>query len=277
MFATLPFNKHVEILNHSVYPQHDTFIDIGTEESMIYKLVYNTIDFASIREPMSFMTIEKLGVKVNESFDCMPLYIKEHYTKSAIKHSHEVLVAGSATWLQLDILSNDNGNIHDFTQGLYNFNQYLQEMSTRGFTIKFLYGAQSYPAKDDREFIEYMCKQFSVPWAIYEAVSLTDWLRRIDEATFLVSGRFHHTIAAACLGTPFIALNSNTPKMDGLMQVLKTKEISHYKDPDIYSKLLNATHEILSFPSDLSTFKKYNYLDMLCGKAEKNFDKLRTR
>ena len=39
-------------------------------------------------------------------------------------------------------------------------------------------------------------------------------------ARLLVSGRFHHSIAAAALGTPFVVFNSNTPKIDGLMALL---------------------------------------------------------
>jgi polysaccharide pyruvyl transferase WcaK-like protein len=34
-----------------------------------------------------------------------------------------------------------------------------------------------------------------------------------------VSGRYHHSIAAACLGTP-LALIGNTPRMEGLLERL---------------------------------------------------------
>jgi hypothetical protein len=36
----------------------------------------------------------------------------------------------------------------------------------------------------------------------------------------LVSGRFHHSIAAACLGTPLLLTGSNTPKNEGLLTLL---------------------------------------------------------
>jgi polysaccharide pyruvyl transferase WcaK-like protein len=271
--AKVEFGKNVQILNHSAYPEHSTNI-FDSEESAIYKLVYSIIDYAAIREPISFNTMKKLDINLIESFDCMPLYIKNHYVKSNIKHSKNLLIAGSASWLQLDVPSKTKGNISDFLSGLSGFNQYLQEMQSKGFKIKFLYGSKLYPAKDDREFIGYMQKHFCVDWEIYEAKSLDDWLRTIDESTFLVSGRFHHTIAAACLGTKFIALGSNTPKMDGLMQVLESEPAIKYNSCNIYNELLLRTKEILDFSRGANNLVDQTLLDYLCQKAEKNFEGL---
>ena len=273
--AKIEFGKNVQILNHSAYPEHTTNIS-DSKESAIYKLVYSVIDYAAIREPVSFNTMKKLDINLMEAFDCMPLYIKNHYVTSNIKQSKELLIAGSASWLQLDILSKEKGNITDFLTGLSAFNKYLQMMQYQGFQIKFLYGAKSYPAKDDREFIEYMQKHFCVDWEIYEAKSLDDWLRTIDEASLLVSGRFHHTIAAACLGTKFIALSSNTPKMDGLMQVLESQPVIKYNSPNIYNELLLRSQEILDFSIGTHNLVNKNRLDYLCQKAEKNFEGLKS-
>jgi len=266
--AKTEFAKHVEILNHSAYPQHDTSL-ANTEEAAIYKLVYDIIDFAAIREPVSFRVMKNLSIKIEESFDCMPLYIRNHYVKTNAKQTNKLLIAGSATWLELNIASNLRGNIEDFTQGLSGFNQYVQEMSSRGFKIKFLYGADSFPAKDDKEFIEYMQNNFQANFEVYQASTLDDWLRCIEEATILLSGRFHHTIAAACLGTHFIALNSNTPKMEGLMQALALKAPISYNDPAICDKLLQLTNKKLFLETNIPF-----YLDILCSKAVRNFDHL---
>ena len=59
--AKIKLCKHVEILNHSVYPKDNLSIDLKplilTENDhdtlRIYKLVYKTIDFFAIREPVS--------------------------------------------------------------------------------------------------------------------------------------------------------------------------------------------------------------------------------
>ncbi|AIL64808.1 hypothetical protein NOVO_02065 [Rickettsiales bacterium Ac37b] len=72
-------NKHVEIINHSMYPQ-DNLLLYNPEISGLYKLVYDTIDFSSIREPISYALAKKMNINAVESFDCMPLYIKSLQT-----------------------------------------------------------------------------------------------------------------------------------------------------------------------------------------------------
>ena len=75
-------------------------------------------------------------------------------------------------------------------------------------------------AADDREFARLLGHATGGTIELCHATSEAAWLSAIPSARLLVSGRFHYSIAAAWLGTPFIALDSNTPKMDGLMQTL---------------------------------------------------------
>lgn len=261
------FAKHVEIINHSAYPQHN--ISLGeTEEAKVYKLVYNCADYIAVREPVSFGLMRKIAPEAVLSFDCMPLYIKNHYKKTGIKKGNELVIAGSATWLQLNIPSKEKGNVADYKKGLDGFYLFLQKMAFEGFKIKFLYGAKNYPAKDDREFIEYMENKYNINWEVYEAESLNDWLKIIEEASLLISGRFHHTIAAAFLGTQFIAFNSNTPKMKGLLSALDMGDVINYSDDNIFEKLTVLTEEKLSSNTHLPNAY---YLEKLCNMALKNF------
>ena len=55
---------------------------------------------------------------------------------------------------------------------------------------------------------------------LINANSEKEWLATIDQARLLISGRFHHSIAAAFLKTPFVALQTNTPKLDALLEML---------------------------------------------------------
>jgi polysaccharide pyruvyl transferase WcaK-like protein len=75
-------------------------------------------------------------------------------------------------------------------------------------------------AADDRSFGRALHAATAGGIEILLARSELEWLSAIASARLLVSGRFHYSIAAAWLGTPFLALDSNTPKMAGLMQVL---------------------------------------------------------
>lgn len=268
--AKKELGKHVEIINHSAYPEHDIHSRNSIEAS-IYKLVYGVVDFVAIREPISSKIMRNLGVHVNDSFDCMPLYIRSNYIKTNTKHTKEIIIAGSAAWLLFDLPSSRKSNINDFTSGLYEFNRYLLTMIEMGFKIKFLCGAVQYPAKDDKEFISYMQNHFKVKWEIYTATTVNDWLKAIEEATLLISGRFHHTIAAYCLNTKFIALGSNTPKIEGLLQILGREKIINYNDPNIYRRLIESSNKNLF--SNVTTF--YYDINKLCIMAEENFSKLK--
>ena len=258
--------KHIEIINHSVYPQDDLSID-KSEITKLYQLVYKTIDFEAIREPLSLSLMKKLSVTALESFDCLPLYIKNHYKPHGTKDHKTLLIGGSAAG-HLNIFSNDQGNSHKFEQELSQFIDYINKMSELGYKIEFLYGAQDHPSKDDKELIAFIETKLKTKWTVTTAKTLDEWLYNIEKATILVSGRFHHTIAAACLGTNFIVLNSNTPKIDGLLQAIgNTQNIIHYNDIDLLSTLLKLSKK--------KQHKMKISLDQLCDKAMQNFKLLK--
>lgn len=259
-------NKHVEIINHSVYPQDDLSLD-NVSKTDIYRLVYNEMDFVAIREPVSFKLMSKLGLKVCESSDCMPIYIRDHYASHGHKDPFSLLLAGSATWLHLNVASKDRGNIEDFERGIDGLVKYLYSMQERGYKVQFLYSDIDYPAKDDLELIEYLKPKISLE--ILSVKSTNEWLSVIENARLLVSGRFHHTLAAACLKTDFIALNSNTPKIDGLMKSLDGSYVLSYTDSKIFEKLMERTKLI-----EHGLAKKF-CLEALCKKAANNFEGLR--
>ena len=260
--------KHVEIINHSAYPQDDLSIS-NSQIIQLYKLVYSKLDFIAVREPLSFKLMQKLGLNVCESFDCLPLYIRDNYVSKKQFSKKTLLIAGSAAWLNLNILSKAKGNVHTFDKALENFAQYLNYMDKRGYEIQFIYGANDYPAKDDKDFIDFIEPKLGFKLNVVTANDIQQWLNIIEQASLLISGRFHHSIAAYCLGTPLVALNSNTPKMEGLMQVLGGREVIKYADPNLVDKLISATTSI----ERLGKNKTPNF-EALITAAEKNFDGL---
>lgn len=123
-------------------------------------------------------------------------------------------------------------------------------MHQQGYTITFLYGAKDWPAKDDREFIAFLKSILKFDLKVFEAKNIDEWLSCIENAKLLVSGRFHHTIAAGCLGTKFIALNSKTPKIDGLLKALGKEGPLRYDDRNLAEKLHKQTLESYYQPID---------------------------
>ena len=265
------FGKHVEILNHSAYPEHTTKIT-NSNEAEVYQLVYSIIDFAAIREPISYTTMKKININAAECFDCMPLYIRDSYLPNReiiTKDKDLILLAGSATWVQIHMLSAEKGNIKEYHEGLTSLSKFIKFLNKEGKSVEFLYGAKEYPSKDDQEFLEFFKRDFHVSdemLPVYEAKNLDDWLSKIESSSLLISGRFHHTIAAACLGTQFITLNSNTPKIEGIVEVLNADQVLNYKQ-------LSFDRLKLSFDSSHDSYTPR--LKFLADKSEHNFDGLK--
>ena len=99
--------------------------------------------------------------------------------------------------------------------------------------------------------------------------TIDDWLRTIEKANLLISGGFHDCIAAACVGTRFIALNNNTPKITGLMKALEHPKPLIYSDLNLENKLRKAISK-----SAICT-NSAQMLDKLCTRAQNNFTMLR--
>ncbi len=278
--------KNVHIVNHSAYPQ-----DNSEDINEVYSLVYSTIDSAAIREPVSLRLMGQVeGANLVPSFDLLPFYVKEHYKMHGRKDEKKLVIAGSAMWLNsFNIASPEQGNISDYERAILNFIAYLKYMHQMGYKIEFLHSDACqepmtnvwgeelqasygvfFPAKDDSEFINTLFQLdtgFRDILTVVKARSLDEWLGHIEEAFILVSGRFHHTIAASCLGTKFIVLNSNTPKIEGLTEILESGAAVQYQDPNLTELLKQKTQQII-------TAGPLVVLDKLCKRAEQNFHQL---
>ncbi len=272
-FASKQFlGKHVEIIHHSAYPKDEpqfspslsTNLKILSESpptspeeaKKIYQTVYSQLDFIAIREPISLEKMKNIGIASTLSFDCLPLYIRDHYQTPKQIQDKNVVLAGS---------------IAHTKAGVEQLGLYLEELSKSGFKTKVLIGAAAFPARDDKAFVELLKNHCKAPWELINASSMEEWLETINHATLLVSGRFHHSIAAFCLNTPFIALNSNTPKIHAFCSLVEQPSPLLYSDPALVEKLLVRTNSILNSPPPDNKAK----IDFLSHLAEKNFEGLK--
>jgi polysaccharide pyruvyl transferase WcaK-like protein len=88
-----------------------------------------------------------------------------------------------------------------------------------GRPIIFITGAKTNLAQEDKKQFELM-RQRLPELQLAEATSAREWLELLGDGSVLISGRFHHTIAAACLLTPIVCLPSNTMKIEGICSML---------------------------------------------------------
>ncbi len=264
--------KHVEIINHSAYPNDvpelsaDFFTYFQAEKEkiekellraqMIYKTFYDELDFVAIRESLSREVMSQIGISSTLSFDCLPLYIRDDYRNPKQVEKGTVVVAGSVAFTEF---------------GVEQLCGYLDELDHMGYKIKILTGAAAFPSRDDEVFVQFLKKHSKASLQLVVASSMEEWLDTINHATFLVSGRFHHSIAAFCLNTPFIALNSNTYKVHAICSMLGQKPPLLFSDPYLLDHLLASTEEILSAPP----INNHAKIKEICLLAERNFEGLR--
>lgn len=197
-------DRPVRIINHSCYPTGSARLVGGAVEDF-YRQVYQSLDGVVVREPVSAALLEQLGIRVTLGFDCLPLYVEAHDASIIRKPDDRLLIAGSVAAGPATVAACAQVAIAGRKAGL---------------RPVFLFGANANLAADDRDFARQLTHAAGDSIELCHTTSEAEWLSAIASARLLVSGRFHYSIAAACLGTPFIALDSNTPKMDGLMQVL---------------------------------------------------------
>ncbi len=209
--ARTRLDREVHLINHSSYPD-DNKESADSPAAGLYRQVLSQLDFVGVREPESFRLLADLDVEAVQSFDCLPLFLERHYRpvesndKEAGAVPRRVIVAGSAAWGSTDAVDALGG--------------FLGALKERDFEPVVLLGAARYLAADDVIFAERLAKAAPGSFEVNLASGELDWLRAIDEAALLVSGRFHHTIAAAFLNTPFLVMESNTPKISGLLEAL---------------------------------------------------------
>ncbi len=245
------FGKPVHVINHSCYPDGQQQTS-GSELEKLYQQVYTELDHVAVREPVSVALLEDLGIKVTQSFDCLPLFVEQLRDQISHREPQQIVFAGSVAWNQ---------------KMLQAVRQLIMEVADG--QCRFIFGANAYPAGDDIAFVQQLQKALPGQVELVYAQSEVDWLSAISSAKLLISGRFHHSIAAACLDTPFIVLDSNTPKISGLMQTLELQTFISSKSPQFGNQLLTLSGSLLDNP-DQGLLTKENHQKIL-SQAEKNF------
>lgn len=219
--AKKKLHKNVSVINHSCYPSSQGVYNPQGQAELLYGKVYSSLDFIATREPLSFRYLEKMAVSSTLAFDCMPLFISRNFDLTTIKPKRKIVLAGCVSVNK---------------QMLEVYSRLINTLKNENVSVEVLTGAAANPARDEGIFISQLSESCPTGWKIVNARSLSEWLLCIGEAQLLVSGRFHHTIAASCLGTPFIAFESNTPKISGLFELLEQKPPLSTSDPELLKK-----------------------------------------
>jgi polysaccharide pyruvyl transferase WcaK-like protein len=245
--------KDVQIVNHSCYP--DDSAEPGESDVWrLYLKVYRTMSHVAIREPVSFALMSRAGIAATQSFDCLPLTVARHGAARWEPRRDDVVLAGSAALRDEDLPP---------------WVEFVERLGATGRRVRVLIGASMYPADDDAGFLHRLSAGVSRPVEIVRAASLADWLDTIAGAAAVVSGRFHYSIAAAALGTPFVLLGSNSPKNLGLAERLGVLPPLPLDAPGLADQLIARVEALGAEGEDPA--RAADRLAGLCADAEKNF------
>lgn len=230
--AKLRCFKVVHLINHSCYPNDSAEVSEDLAY-FLYQKVYSELDFIAVREIVSAGLLKQLGVDATVSFDCLPLFIQQTDLAHVQNNDNTILIAGSVSWRN---------------EAIPALGALIKTMRKKGYQIKFLFGAEAYPATDDFSFIKALHQHCGGEFALANTSSESEWLNLIAGAHLLISGRYHHTIAAAFLKTPFIVMESNTPKIDGLLQMLSLDTKVSSQDDHLNDCLVQQATKLLQNP-----------------------------
>jgi polysaccharide pyruvyl transferase WcaK-like protein len=229
MFAARAhYGKPVHLINHSFYPSG------GREPSetadAMYAAVATKLTRVVPREPYSLEIARRLGVAAVQGFDCLPRFIARHKDElSPLKLGALILSGGIA---MPEHVARTIARV-------------AGKCRSPGQKLIYLTGAKKFPASEDANIFRWM-KSEQEDIQAYNAESMEDWLDMIGGATGMISGRFHHSLAAAALGVPFITFPSNTPKIQATNEMLGLEPPIAYDDPALEEKLALAMRAIVS-------------------------------
>ena len=194
-------DKRTSIVNHSCSPAGGSAGNPGAEA--FYAKVYGAMDFIAVRDSRSAGELARLGVSAVESFDCLPLFAEAH-PQDPGSREHRIVISGSAA-LDPDLLRTLEDVAH--------------QALAMGYAVDILVGASAFFVQNDLQLVSALHPRLRGRYRLVAATSERQWLQTIGTARLMVSGRFHHSVAAACLGTP-LALVGDTERIDSLIERL---------------------------------------------------------
>ncbi|MBU0608748.1 MAG: polysaccharide pyruvyl transferase family protein, partial [Armatimonadetes bacterium] len=196
------YGKPVMLINHACYPKYPR-----PEVIAYYQAGYRSCDYVAARDGRSTQTIrDALGVPCVQAFDSLPLAIQEveaDIPAAAVDRPY-ICLAGATNYSPAQ-----SPAIARALQSAFPDHAYV-----------FL-GGTAWGGRLLGDRLALWSMKRSLPGLQgLDAQSFPAWLAVIKHADLLLSGRFHYAVAAACLGTPAVSFQSNTPKIESMMEDL---------------------------------------------------------
>jgi len=248
--AKIAFEKPTFLINHSCFPFGDRKVPSDTDTENIYKLIIEKLDHVVAREDYTNEIYNTLEVSNSPGFDCLPRFLERFDLTSSHDPQGYLLLSGGIALSPVNL---------DAILSI------CKTVIKAGYPVKFLTGAKSRNAPEDNKTSELLKAELPA-LEVIEAASMEAWINAIRFSNYVLSGRFHHTVAALALGTPCSALSSNTPKIEGVMYTLNEKkvieELTETSLAETTENILKAFEHNLTDVSDSRTRKMIDLSSM---------------
>lgn len=230
--------KPVHLINHSCYPNGDRRPAQKQVEDY-YRSCLRDVDTIAPREPWSGETYKRLGIDFTQAFDSLPIYIRD-FVKVA-PYSGKVLLSAASNWTEADAKKASS----------------IVRMACGDMPVGFLSGGYKRPPQEDKKHYAAMSKS-SIDFV--DPKSIEEWVNVIASAPLMITGRFHHYVAALCVGTPVILMPGNTPKSSAVADWLG-HPITSINDPNLCQMIKKS----------LEKTERASHLELLATRAEENY------
>lgn len=210
--ASKYFNKYVGLINTSIF-NIENQKEEKEEWTKILGTTLNNCNFIATREHKSLINVADYTPKpIQAAFDCLPLYIDEDFKYTPTTISNYILITGG------------NNIPTNYSEIIYNI---IKENKLEDKNIYFLFSDVKTGSEGSGDIKLYETLKHNLAEKInlelIKAHTIDEWLSLIEDAELLISGRFHHSIASYMLNTPFLALPTDTSKLESVLELIDCK------------------------------------------------------
>ena len=198
--------KRVTILNCSIYALGDALLTA----------LRNSVDQIVVREPVSHRYLTGRGVEATLAADCLFLASQRRQSDAAIPNGLKSLIdSGKRIAVYTPGVLSGSGQVPSSL-----IREDVKQLVNAGYSVLY------YVVEAEDEHLAAAAKQAGAVIIPLGALSWDEVFPFLRSASLVVSGRYHINIFSAVCGVPFIPMQTNTEKMEGLLKLFKIQDAS---------------------------------------------------
>jgi polysaccharide pyruvyl transferase WcaK-like protein len=181
----------------------------GDKTEPLFAAFFREAEHVAAREPVSFREMKAIGADPVQAGDCAWL------TEPAPVEEARTILSGAGVGGKFAVMTG-SASVHRWP--IAHQIQVVEALRARGLEVLYTHS-------DRRDVENLAALSVELPVVTHREATFQQLTAIQSLAEIVVGGRFHPTILAALVGTPFVAVPSNTHKMAGLMEMLDAGEL----------------------------------------------------